>query len=96
MTDFPKCIDCKTPMRPYGATVAKVPGTYETGGAAGRCGGCQKRFRAAAVKAAGEPRPGRPSLARLLAEKDAFAAARRARGVPPEGVLRGGYQRVDA
>ena len=95
MSDFPKCIDCKIPMRPYGAKASKFPGTHGIGGAAGRCGGCQKRFRAAAAKAAGEPRPGRPSEDALKAEADRFAAARRARGVP-EGVLRGGYQRVDA
>ena len=94
MTDR-KCTDCGVPIRTASMPAAKFPGS-RMHAAKGKCFSCYKANRAAPLKDPmkvdhGARYGARPTLESLMAERDAFVAARRKRGVPPEGVLRGRY-----
>ena len=94
-----KCKECGVAMRPRQVSADEMPGTKIHSGH----GLCATDYHAArnalpkSERARGsyEPRPSghRPTVAALLAERDRFAAARRARGVPVEGI-RGTRNRI--
>ena len=88
------CKDCKRPLRTKHMSKELHPDALVHAGF-GQCGTCRIKTREsegapikASVSGSGLPRP---TLAQLLAERDQFRAARRARGVPDEGVIYGRY-----
>ena len=89
------CADCQIPLRTQGMDAAKMPGT-RLHAAKGRCGVCYGAIYERDPLRQRKDRIQPPTLASLMAEKEAFEAARRKRGVPPEGLRGGRYLPVDA
>lgn len=89
------CIKCDHPMRSQTVSASKHPGT-RAHAAKGVCNPCYQATRSNSLRPRIDHITARPTLDQLFAERFAFEAARRARGVPPEGVLFGRYADEDA
>ena len=84
------CIDCGVTLRTATMSAQRFPDSKRHA-AGGKCFSCYRADRIVPLKDGekvdhGNRYGARPTLANLLAERKAFEAGRRARGIPPEGI----------